>query len=91
MRNSRRIKRIEVTPEALTHMFIGGSRFECTKGLPIGAKFIGIYQDSSRCSLVFGYEHPDFEEIYEGAEAPLTEVEFRAFPPTRSQIAGDSL
>lgn len=58
-----------------------GETLRCTNGLPEGAKCTGVFYKEwqgieATPSLVFVFEHPDFEDVKEGDPIPRLDIVF---------------
>ena len=58
---------------------------ECVEGLPEGAKFVGLHYERWNGkdivpTLVFLFEHPDFDNVPEGKKIPDIDIIFEKRP-----------
>lgn len=72
-----RVKRVVISPEALLRIMSGDTAWRVFKGVPKGGKLRGFCLDPYANVLNLFVEHESFEEIEEGAVAPILETEFR--------------
>ncbi len=73
--NSRRLKRLVIDPATLGSIFVSGSKFQCFKGLPPTAVFLGASQNPEQRGLMLNlfFEDESFPEVEEGCEVPAIE------------------
>lgn len=71
-----RIKRIEVSPEALVAIMSNDTVWRVEKGVPKGSRVRGACLDPYTMTLNVFLEHDSFEEIDLKEVAPLLSTEF---------------
>lgn len=70
MSSSRRVRRFQITPEALSMMFVQGSIIGVEKGILPGGRFVGFCHDHLTNSIMVYIEHPFFDRAERGVELP---------------------
>ncbi len=66
----RRVRCYLASHEMLRTLFHEGATTRVMRGLPEGARILGIYEDYRRAALAVMAEHPSFDVVPLGAEAP---------------------
>lgn len=60
----------------------------CTKGLPVGARFVRSFYDEQHDIVVFVFEHPSFPEVPEGNIVPFMDVEYSRLAHLSRELEG---
>lgn len=68
--SSRRVRRFQITGEALSAMFVQGSVIGIEKGILPGGRFVGFCHDYLSNSIMVYIEHPFFDRAERGVELP---------------------
>jgi len=72
-------KLVYFSPEIIMDWIIEGNSMpahtiKCLQGIPEGTKFVRGFYDSQRNAYGAVFEHPDWEEVEEGAFLPTIEA-----------------
>lgn len=71
-----RIKRLQISPEVLAHMFEQNNAWRVYQGIPPGAIMRGVFIDPHTQVIHMYIEHATFEEVELYAVFPELEMEF---------------
>lgn len=58
----RKIKCVYINPQILAHFFTTGEAWQCTRGLPSGARLVSIYT-VDEFTQVIAFEHESFDAV----------------------------
>ena len=76
---SRNLARVSFSVELIQTLITedGPVTFECTKGIPTDAIFIGLVEDAGKLSVSAILYHPSFPVVREGGEIPIIDIEHK--------------
>lgn len=69
-----RVKAFHIPRTVLERISRSGGTFTCTRGLPAGARIIGVEYDVRRDGFIVGAEHPSFPPVELGEYPPVETV-----------------
>lgn len=77
MKLKAKVKRIQISPEAMMHVMAQGTAWRVSEGVPAGAKFRGCTLDPYTQIVYLFVEHESFPEIEVASVIPILETEFQ--------------
>lgn len=83
VKREHRVRRIPIDPAAIFLIFQSGNKFFKVDGFPVDSVYLGTGFDVFSGTWQMYVGHESFEQVVEGADLPLLDVEFTVVEPKK--------